>query len=178
MWLSSQINSDSTSAGDDFISHRTDMRGFRTLVNGSTILPQCIRAYKNNIAGFGIGVRYKADGDETSEKKTEWDKITSVLEYLNLDQNTKEVFEDLIEAREIYGISYLEVIRNGVNEVVGIDFIRNIPSIHKTPPLDPYVEVEYFAQGKTEQRMKRFCKYRQTIKMKYLTTRLSLRFYV
>ena len=31
------------------------------MVDESTILPQCIRAYKSNIAGFGIDIRYKDD---------------------------------------------------------------------------------------------------------------------
>ena len=35
----------------DWITPRHDMRGLAKLVENSTILPQCIRAYKNNIAG-------------------------------------------------------------------------------------------------------------------------------
>ena len=97
-----QVQQQSTALGDDFISHPTDLRGFKTLVSNSTILPQCIRAYKNNIAGFGIGVRYKLDEEETPEMKAEWDKITEVLQFLNLDQDTKEVFEDIIEALMLY----------------------------------------------------------------------------
>ena len=36
-----------------------DLRGLSKMVDESTILPQCIRAYKSNIAGFGIDIRYK-----------------------------------------------------------------------------------------------------------------------
>ena len=46
-----------------------DLRGLSKMVDESTILPQCIRAYKSNIAGFGIDIRYKddfADADETT----------------------------------------------------------------------------------------------------------------
>ena len=150
-----------TAMGDDFISHPTDLRGYKTLVNQSTILPQCIRAYKNNIAGFGIGVRYKNDEKETSEMRAEWDKALEVLQLLNMDQDTKEVFEDIIEARETYGISYVEVIRNLAGEVIGIEFIRQTHTIHKTAPLDPFVEIEYAIKDRTEKRPKRFCKYRQ-----------------
>jgi PBSX family phage portal protein len=156
-----QAQSNVSAAGDDFIAHHTDLRGLKTLVSNSTILPQCIRAYKNNIAGFGIAVRYKNDEPETPEMKKEWEKISEVLEFLNMDQNTKELFEDIIEAREIYGISYLEVIRNLAGEVNGIEFIRQTPTIQKTAPLDPFIEVEYFVKGRTEKRPKRFCKYRQ-----------------
>jgi len=156
-----QVQQQSTTMGDDFISHRTDLRGFKTLVSNSTILPQCIKAYKNNIAGFGIGVRYKHDEEETPEMKAEWDKITEVLQFLNLDQDTKEVFEDIIEAREIYGVAYLEVIRNLAGEVIGIEFIKHTASINKTSPLDPYVEIEYTIKDRTEKRPKQFSKYRQ-----------------
>ncbi len=152
-----------TSDGAGFISPPTDLRGYKRLVNHSSILPQCIRAYKNNIAGFGIGVRYKEDVEETPEMKAEWDKITEVLEFLNMDQDTKEVFEDIIEARETYGIAYLEVIRNLAGEVTGIEFINDIPTVQKTTPLPPYVDIEYEVGGKTMKRPKKFCKYRQQV---------------
>lgn len=152
-----------TSDGAGFISPPTDLRGYKRLVNHSSILPQCIRAYKNNIAGFGIGVRYKEDLEETPEMKAEWDKITEVLEFLNMDQDTKEVFEDIIEARETYGIAYLEVIRNLAGEVTGIEFINDIPTVQKTTPLPPYVDIEYEVGGKTMKRPKKFCKYRQQV---------------
>ena len=40
----------------EWITHPIDMRGLKELVDNSTILPQCIRAYKSTIAGFGISV--------------------------------------------------------------------------------------------------------------------------
>ena len=160
---STEIQSSATSDGAGFISPPTDLRGYKRLVNNSSILPQCIRAYKNNIAGFGIGVRYKEDLEETPEMKAEWDKISEVLEFLNMDQDTKEIFEDIIEARETYGIAYLEVIRNLGGEVIGIEFINNIPSVQKTAALLPYVDIEYEVNGKTATRQKKFCKYRQQL---------------
>ncbi len=149
--------------GAGFITPRVDLCGLKALVNNSSILPQCIRAYKNNIAGFGIGVRYKTDAEETPEMKAEWDKITEVLEFLNMDQDTKEVFEDVIEARETYGIAYIEVIRNLAGEVTGVEFIRGTPSISKTTALLPYVDIEFEINGVTQTRKKKFCKYRQQL---------------
>lgn len=149
--------------GSGFITPRVELNGLKTLVNNSSILPQCIRAYKNNIAGFGIGVRYKTDDKENAEMRAEWDKITEILEFLNMDQDTKEVFEDVIEARETYGIAYLEVIRNLASEVIGVEFIRNTPSVTKTAALLPYTDVEYELNGKTQTRKKKFCKYRQQL---------------
>lgn len=57
---SEQLHIEEQVNASDWIVHPVDMRGLKALVSNSTILPQCIRAYKNNIAGFGIGVRYAA----------------------------------------------------------------------------------------------------------------------
>ncbi|MCD7805701.1 MAG: phage portal protein [Oscillospiraceae bacterium] len=160
---STEIYAYSESDAGGFMSPPTDLRGYKRLVNHSSILPQCIKAYKSNIAGFGIGVRYKDDLPETPERRAEWDKMSEVLQFLSIDQATKEVFEDVIEARETYGIAYLEVIRNLAGEVIGVEFIDNIPSVQKTAPLSPYVEVEYEMSGKTAKRQKKFCKYRQQL---------------
>lgn len=157
------LSHENLSDGDGFISPPADLRGYKRLVNHSSILPQCIRAYKSNVAGFGIGIRYKEDLEETPEMKAEWEKASEVLELLNMDQDTKEVFEDVIEAREIYGVSYLEVIRNLGGEVIGIELIRQIPSVHKTAALMPFVEVEYETGGRLEKRQKKFRKYRQQL---------------
>ena len=92
-----------------------DLRGLSKMVDESTILPQCIRAYKSNIAGFGIDIRYKddfADANETPEMKAEWDRAVEVVEMLNMEQESNELFEDIVEARETYGCAYAEVIRD------------------------------------------------------------------
>jgi PBSX family phage portal protein len=138
-----------------------DLQGLKELVDHSTILPQCIRAYKDNIAGFGIGIKYKDDIEETEEMATEYEKAVSIIDLLNMDMDTKEVFEDLIEERETYGIAYLEVIRNIAGEVTQIEFIKDTPSIRKTAALDPAVEVEFFYKGMPIKRLKKFCKYKQ-----------------
>ena len=130
--------SEAYNAGD-WITPVNDMRGLRQMVKHSTILPQCIRAYKNNIAGFGIGIRYVEDVEETPEMAAEFKRAEEIVELLNTEQDTKEVFEDVIDARETYGIAYLEVIRNLAGEVVQIEFIKETPSVSKTKPLDPYI---------------------------------------
>lgn len=147
----------------DWITPPNDLRGLRNLVKNSTILPQCIRAYKNNIAGFGIGVRYIEDGEETPEKAAEYSRAQEIIELLNIEQDTKEVFEDIVEARETYGIAYLEVIRNVAGEVVQIDFIKDTPSVSKTRPLEPYIPTTYYHHGQQIERKKRYCKYKQMI---------------
>lgn len=58
---STQVNEQEAFNGSDWIEPPAGMRGLDIMVSESSILPQCIRAYKNNIAGFGIGVRYVED---------------------------------------------------------------------------------------------------------------------
>ncbi len=158
-----QISENDIYNAGDWITPSNDFKGLRNLVKNSTILPQCIRAYKNNIAGFGIGVRYIDDMEETQEMKEEFSKAERIIELLNTEQDTKEVFENIIEARETYGIAYLEVIRNIAGEVVQIDFIKDTSSIQKTKPLEPYIPSTYYHHGQQLERKKRYCKYKQEI---------------
>lgn len=147
----------------DWINPEYNQRGLAVMVENSSILPQCIRAYKNNIAGFGIGVRYIDDVEETQEMAEEFSRAEQIIELLNTEQDTKEVFEDLIEAREIYGIAYLEVIRDFEGNVVQIEFVRETDSILKTRDLDPYITTTYYHRGTPIERKKRYCKYKQQL---------------
>lgn len=160
---SEQLNPVRNVSASEWISHPVDMHGLKYLVQHSTILPQCIRAYKNNIAGFGISVDYIDDIEETEKSKVEWDTLERILALLNLDTDTKEVFEKIVEARETYGIAYVECIRNLKGEVVEIDFIKDTPSIDMTCPLNPYVDMEYSYRGETINRRKKFRKFRQNV---------------
>lgn len=158
-----EIQDASYALDNNFIAPSADLRGLKTLVDNSFILPQCIRAYKNNIAGFGIGVKYKEDIKETPEMKKEFEKLQQIIECLSLDADTKEIFEDVIEARETYGIAYLEVVRDKAGDVAGIEFINQTPTIQKTLPLDPLIEIEYSHNGTVLKCPKKFCKYRQQL---------------
>lgn len=160
---STQVTAEEAYNAGDWIEPPQRLEGYKRLVTESSILPQCIRAYKNNIAGFGIGVRYTVDGEESQEMAAEYSRAEEIIELLNIEQDTKEVFEDVIEAREIYGISYVEVIRNLAGEVQQIDFIRDTPSIRKTQPLKPYIETPYYHHGMETTRRKKYRKYRQQI---------------
>ncbi len=158
-----QITTQEARNAGDWITPVNDMLGLEALVENSTILPQCIRAYKNNIAGFGIGVRYIEDVEETPEMAAEFQRAQEIIELLNVEQDTKEVFEDIIEARETYGISYIEVIRNAIGEVSQIEFLKETPSIQKTRPLEPYVSTTYYHHGQAQVFQKKFCKYKQDV---------------
>ena len=156
------IPEDAYSAGN-WIEPPVMLEGLKRLVTESSILPQCIRAYKNNIAGFGIAVRYSVDEEETPEMAAEYTRMQEIIELLNTDCDTKKIFEDIIEARETYGIAYLEVIRNLAREVQQIDFIRDTASVRKTQRLLPYIETNYYHHGEIAVRKKKFRKYQQQI---------------
>ena len=53
---SEQLDAREELSAADWISPPIDLTGLKELETESSILPQCIRAYKNNIAGFGIGI--------------------------------------------------------------------------------------------------------------------------
>ena len=93
---SEQLDAREELSAADWISPPIDLIGLKELETESSILPQCIRAYKNNIAGFGIGIRYKDDIEETTEMAAEYTRAEDIIQLLNLEQDTKEVFEDLM----------------------------------------------------------------------------------
>lgn len=161
---SEQLDSAEQVSANEWIGHPVDMRGLKQLVDNSTILPQCIRAYKSNIAGFGISVEYMDDYDtETPEMKAEWDTMQELIDLLNMDMQTKEVLENVVRDRETYGISYCEVIRNLEGGVVELQFIVDTPTIDMTYPLEPYVDTVYCYKGKEISRKKKFRKFRQNV---------------
>lgn len=161
---SEQLSKENAANASEWIAHPIDMRGLKGLVDNSTILPQCIRAYKSNIAGFGINIRYKEDIDEeTAEMKAEWEAAEQIIALLNMDMMTKEVFENVTQDKETYGISYCEVIRDMSGRVAELQFIIDTVSIDMTYPLEPPVDVKYFYKGQEVNRKKKFRKFRQTV---------------
>ncbi|MCI9417841.1 MAG: phage portal protein [Eubacterium sp.] len=139
------------------------MQGLALMVQHSTILPQCIRAYKNNIAGFGISVCYTDDIKETDESKKEWDTLKRILDLLSIEKDAKEIFEKIVEDREKYGIAYLEVIRDMKGLPAEVVYIEDTPSVEMTYPMRPYVDITYFYHGEQINRKKKFRKFRQQV---------------
>ena len=161
---SEQLNRETAVSAADWISHPVNMYGLKELVDNSTILPQCIKAYKSNIAGFGISIHYREDYEkETPEMKAEWTQAERTIALLNMDCMTKEVFENIVRDRETYGIAYCEVIRDMQGNVVQLEFIIDTPSIDMTYPLEPYIDTKYFYNGETISRKKKFRKFRQNV---------------
>lgn len=160
---SEQIKNDQEESSFEWIPHYYSLKNLEVMVENSSILPQCINAYKSNIAGFGIGVRYKEDVTDTEKLEDEFNRLSEIVELLNMNGDTKEVFENVIAARETYGIAHIEVIRNALGDVVQIEFIENVPSIEKSKESEEAFETEYFFGGKIYKRKKKFRRYRQTV---------------
>ncbi len=161
---SEQLTRASAASADEWIPHPVNMYGLKELVDNSTILPQCIRAYKNNISGFGISIHYKEDyNEETEEMKAEWNLAQRTIALLNMDCMIKEIFENIVRDRETYGISYCEVIRDMKGNVVQLEFIIDTPTIDMTYPLEPYIESVFFYNGEAIRRKKKFRKFRQNV---------------
>lgn len=150
----------------DWLQHPLDFDGLDVLVQHSTILPQCIKVYQNNVVGFGIEVDYVDDIDqkeETSEMKAEYDRIKHILDLLSFECSTQNMLGRMVATRERYGIAYLEVIRNLANEVVEIVNIRKPGSIFQTTEQDEYVDVPYYYKGEITNRKRRFRKFKQVV---------------
>lgn len=102
-----------------------DLSVLRSITDLSNILNQSIEAYKTNVVGFGMGIRYKVeDLEETPEMKAEWNQLELLVKDLCYERPAKEVIEEVISHFEECGNGFLEVIRNGKGEVVGIDSIK------------------------------------------------------
>ena len=157
----------------DWLEHPYNFDGLEALVEHSTILPQCITAYKNNVCGFGLSIDYldeykQWDEEEHPEIAEEYTAVQRILELLSLDQDTKDMFGSIVSTRERFGIAYIEVVRNLDGEVVEIGNIRRPATVHMTIPLDPYVDIVFYYKGEAMNRKKRFRKYRQEVGGKYV----------
>ena len=59
--VSEQINGQDAYNSSDWIEPPYDLHGLEVMVSQSSILPQCIRAYKDNIAGFNCSQNGKTN---------------------------------------------------------------------------------------------------------------------
>ncbi len=86
----------------------TDPGACRMLVKNSNIIPQCIEAYRRNIAGYGLALEY-FDGESDKTAKAEWDKAERFLETCSLDPGVESLIASLIDDLETYGMANIEV---------------------------------------------------------------------
>lgn len=151
-----------------WLSHPINFDGLEAMVSNSTIVPQCITAYKNNVTGYGISIDYKDefkqwDEDKHPELVEEYYKVQRILDLISFDCSADTLFGRIVATRERFGIAYIEVVRNMAGEVVELDNIRRPGTIEMTNPLDPYVAIKYYYKGEELTRHKRFKKFRQNV---------------
>ncbi|MCU5717554.1 phage portal protein [Bacillus cereus] len=130
----------------------------------STIVPQCIDAYKRNIAGFGHELQYKQpDIEETADMKKEWSIVDQeIIPTLSIEKPFKEVWEQLIEDRESTGNGYIEIIRNG--EGKPCEIVNMLPQYMRLTKRDENLqEVKYIVNGKEIKRKKKFRRFVQKV---------------
>ncbi|WP_242276672.1 phage portal protein [Bacillus cereus group sp. BfR-BA-01445] len=151
-------------AVNDIITPPYRIEDLQLIKENSTILGQCIDAYKRNIAGFGHEMQYKQnDIEETAEMKSEWTYVdTEVIPFFSFEKPFKEILETGIDDRETTGNGYIEVIRN--LEGKPAELINMLPQYMRvTRKDDKPQEVTYFINGKTIKRKKLFRRYVQQV---------------
>ena len=164
--VSRGIESDkgNTLTGVTVISPPYPLKELRKLSSYSTILGQCITAYKRNIVGFGTSLQYNIDEaniPETPEMKNEWNFLKAVIKYFHYDKSFEDTFAQVIEHREECGNAYLEILRNGKGVPDGANNIE--PEHVNISPLTAPVDVTYKRDGLTFTRRVRFRKFRQQV---------------
>ena len=144
----SHLEEKEDSGYSDWLEPDYTLKGLENMTRHSSILPQCISAYKSNIAGFGIGVRYKEDVTDTEELEDEFNRLSDIVELLALDCDTKEVFEKVIAARETYGTAYLEIIRNGMDKWYRSNSLKTFPASKNPDCLKSRLRLNMFTKEK------------------------------
>ena len=138
----------------------------------SSIMQQCIDAYKTNIIDFGFDVEYKIDINsedidstvkEAAEK--EYTLLGEFVRYLNLDKSPEEILAYVIEDREKTGNGYFEVIRDGENipreiEYADAEFMR---VGKKTDPTEAAYTITRDGVEESIEKQRRFRRYVQQI---------------
>ncbi|MEH7739099.1 phage portal protein, partial [Bacillus pumilus] len=160
---------------DDVIEPPYNITELKQIAEYSTILQQCIDAYKTNILGFGLGIEYvfdfNAENAPEEKKKTaekEWTRLEEFGRYMNYDESAEVVLGYVIEDRERTGNGFLEILRNGTGQPAGIEYL-DAQHMRICKIGDP-VEIDFkytdHGQVKSLKRMKRFRKYVQQVNTK------------
>lgn len=160
--LSAQDNKDNQMSGVDGVIERPyPITELQALVEKSTILQQCVDAYKRNIVGFGATADYLEDIKETPEMMKEWDVVKDFIKYFSFDMSFTDLLGELIEDREISGNGYLEIIRDAKG--LPVSGARLDPAFMHVTSLSDFVSVTVNVNGRTFTIKKRFRRYVQDV---------------
>jgi len=158
--------------GNDIIAPPWNLNELKQISEYSSILEQCIDAYRTNIVGFGIESMHKLDvnSDEIEEAvkkqaEEEYTRLDEFIRYLNMDESPELVLGYVVEDREKTGNGYIEVIRDGVDIPVGIEYVdaQYMRVCKKTVPEEVAYTILENGKEKKVTRWKRFRRYVQMV---------------
>lgn len=160
---------------DDVIEPPYNIKELKQMAEYSTILQQCIDAYKTNILGFGLGIEYVFDFNaenapeaKKDEAEKEWTRLEEFARYMNYDESAEVILGYVIEDRERTGNGFVEVLREGTGKPAGIEYLD--AQYLRVCKLGDPVEVDFRytenGQVKSLKRKKRFRKYVQQVSTK------------
>jgi len=156
---------------DEVIEPPYNLKELKQIAEYSTILQQCVDAYRTNIVGFGLQPEYTFDvnakdisKDEIKRAENEWMRLEEFIKYLHFDEATETIFGYALEDREKTGNGFIEVLRDGLGRPAGIEYIdcQNMRVCSYTVP----EEVEFtITENGVPKKIKRWKKFRRYVQM-------------
>ncbi len=156
----------------DILEPPYNLKELKLIGEYSSILQQCVDAYKTNIIEFGIEPEYKIDINSEEEEKAvkvkaeeEWIRLGEFIRYLNLDESPEAILGYVLDDREKTGNGYIEIIRDGTGMPVGIEYAdaQHMRVCKKTVEEQIEYTILENNQEKKVTRWKRFRRYVQMI---------------
>ncbi|BDG48786.1 phage portal protein [Parageobacillus sp. KH3-4] len=156
---------------DEVIEPPYNLKELKRIAEYSTILQQCVDAYRTNIVGFGLQPDYTFDinAKDVSEKvkkqaENEWVRLEEFIKYLHFDESAETILGYALEDREKTGNGFIEVLRDGLGRPAGIEYIdcQNMRVCTYTVP----EEVEFtITENGVSKKIKRWKKFRRYVQM-------------
>ncbi|MGG3801780.1 phage portal protein [Metabacillus fastidiosus] len=155
----------------EIISPPYNLKELKQIAEYSTILQQCIEAYRTNIVGFGVIPEYVMDinadivtDEEKKKAQEEWTRLEEFTRFLNFDEAVETILGYSLEDREKTGNGFIEVLRDGLNKPAGIEYIdcQNMRVCSYTVP----EQVEFtITENGIVKKIKRWKKFRKFVQM-------------
>jgi PBSX family phage portal protein len=149
-----------------------NLRELKLIGEYSTIIEQCIGAYKTNILGFGFQPEYRFDynskdtpDDLKKAADQEWSRLEEFMRYLNYDEESETILGYALDDREKMGNGYVEVLRDSLNRPAGIEYAdgQYIRVCIRSVPEEVEYQITENGKPKTIKRWRTFRKYVQDI---------------
>lgn len=158
--------------GSDIIRPPYNIRELKLISERSTILQQCVEAYKTNIVEFGFEPEHKLDinsdsigESERAAAEQEYQQVNDFLSCLNFDESAETIFGYAVEDREKTGNGYVEVLRDGSGLPAGIEYLDTRHTRVCTYTVPEQIKVTLLNNGipKPFTRWKKFRRYCQIV---------------